>query len=85
MLEKAEIFDVVILSIFNYEYEVYFLKGILKYWNLITNICYLSDEEIFFSLWDMNSICGFPILGVRYDEHVSDTKMLFSEVIYVKF
>lgn len=85
VLRKVGIIDTVILLILNYEHNINLLKDILEHWNPITNICSLSDQEIFLNLCDIKIICRLPILGAWYDGHVCDEKIFFGEVTHGKF
>nr|GMD01357.1 ABC transporter G family member 11 [Ipomoea batatas] len=70
LLEAVTIYDGIYASLFTYDHSTYIVQAFCEAWCPKTNSLLTSAGELSISLWDIHVLCGLPISGDIYDEHV---------------
>nr|GMD32844.1 ABC transporter G family member 11 [Ipomoea batatas] len=70
LLEAVTIYDGIYASLFTYDQSTHIVQAFCEAWCPKTNSLLTSAGELSISLWDIHVLCGLPISGDIYDEHV---------------
>nr|GMC53081.1 ABC transporter G family member 11 [Ipomoea batatas] len=70
LLEAVTIYDGIYASLFTYDHSTHIIQAFCEAWCPKTNSLLTSTGELSISLWDIHVLCGLPISGDIYDEHV---------------
>jgi Plant mobile domain len=70
VLQRARIYDLVYLSLFDYSMDDSLLHAFSERWGYTTNTLFLDDREMSLTLWELRQLTGLPIVGHYYDEYL---------------
>nr|GME12596.1 ABC transporter G family member 11 [Ipomoea batatas]GME14260.1 ABC transporter G family member 11 [Ipomoea batatas] len=70
LLEAVTIYDGIYASLFTYDHSTHIVQAFCEAWCPKTNSLLTLAGELSISLWDIHVLCGLPISGDIYDEHV---------------
>nr|GLL37780.1 uncharacterized protein LOC105964676 [Ipomoea trifida] len=76
LLEAVTIYDGIYASLFTYDHSTHIIQAFCEAWCPKTNSLLTSAGELSISLWDIHVLCGLPISGDIYNEHVPNALQL---------
>jgi len=79
-LHRAEVYDLIYLSLFDYSIDTSLLHAFAERWSYTTNTLFLDDREMTLTLWEIRQLTGLPIVGTYYDEFLISAEDLTDPV-----
>jgi len=79
LLRRVGLYDTIYLSLFSYGVDSGLMQAFLERWCYTTNTLLVQDREMTITLWELEQLCGLPIYGLPYDEHIVRSRDLFSD------
>ncbi|KAL0915725.1 hypothetical protein M5K25_013178 [Dendrobium thyrsiflorum] len=77
-LQEAGIYEGVYASLFNFGHiPSSWAHGLIEFWDVGSNICWVGLEELTMMLWELQAISGLPVFSHHFEKYIPPDEELF--------